>query len=82
LQVNKGAGVQDRDWRIICREWKLVFGREDKMTRKKEQKEKRADANTLGETLDLSSKMKRKQQPEAAREPGQRRPVDVVQSQA
>ena len=52
------------------------------MTRKKEQKEKRADANTLGETLDLSSKMKRKQQPEAAREPGQRRPVDVVQSQA
>ena len=82
MQVNKGSGVEDRDWKIICREWKLVFGREDKMTRNKEQKEKRADANTLGETLDLSSKMKRKQQPEAAREPGQRRPVDVVQSQA
>lgn len=67
MQVNKGSGVEDRDWRIICREWKLVFGREDRTPRKKGQKEKRAEANTLGETLDLSSKTKRKQQPEAAR---------------
>lgn len=43
MQVKKGSGVEDRDWGVIYREWKLVFGREDKMPRKKEQKEKRRE---------------------------------------